>query len=164
MLNTPFPCLCNTNHHECCRYFCAWASLSCILNTLFSKRWLPTLCIHSFIHKKSFHQYSMCTTTFSLSLTLCCCSLKFFTVQNYTKNILKYSSSINIGGIANITFAPQNTITSYEKAKIVSQYSCTQIDDGKHTASLTPHYKFIPLLNFWRFIWVCVTKSFEVEC
>jgi len=40
-------------------------------------------CPHSaFIY---FHQYSMCITTFSLSLTLCCCSLKCFTVETIQK-------------------------------------------------------------------------------
>jgi hypothetical protein len=38
--------------HEYCAY-CAWVSLSCILNTAFSKQWLPTLCIHSFIRTLS---------------------------------------------------------------------------------------------------------------
>jgi hypothetical protein len=59
----------------------------------------------------------------------------------------KYSSSINIGGISNITSAPQNTITTYEKAESVSQYISTQLDDGEHTASLTHHDKSNPL--FW---------------
>ena len=37
--------------------------------------------LSAFIHKISFHQYAICITTFSLSLTLCCCTLKFSTVE-----------------------------------------------------------------------------------
>jgi hypothetical protein len=85
ILNTPFPCLCSTGHHECC----AWASLPCILNAVFSNQWLPTFCIHSFIHNNCLNQYSMCITTFSLSLTLCCCSLKFFTVETTLKKYVE---------------------------------------------------------------------------
>jgi len=40
---------------------------------------------------------------------------------------LKYSLSINIGGISNITSAPHNTITTDEKAENVAQYSSTQL-------------------------------------
>jgi hypothetical protein len=89
-----------------------------------------------------------------------------FHCRNCTKDILKYSSPVNIGGILNITFVPQNTITTYEKAEIVSQYSSTQLDDGEHTASLTPHYNSILLLNIlplrWNLcnlvIWIRVLK------
>lgn len=41
--------------------------------------------IQSVIHMSCLNQYSMCITTFSLSLTLCCCSLKFFTVETAQK-------------------------------------------------------------------------------
>jgi len=41
--------------------------------------------------------------------------------------MLEYSSSINIGGISNITSAPQNTITTDEKFESVAQYSSTQL-------------------------------------
>jgi len=71
-----------------------------------------------------------------------------FHCRNCTKGVLKYSSFINIGGILNITSAPQNSITTYEWAEIVSEYSSTQLDGGKHTASLTPHYKSVLLLTF----------------
>jgi hypothetical protein len=49
---------------------------------------------------------------------------EFFTAET-AQNILKYSSSINMGGISNVTSAPQNTITTDEKAESVAQYSST---------------------------------------
>jgi hypothetical protein len=61
--------------------------------------------------------------------------------------MLKYSSSINGGGISNITSAPQNTIAAYEKTESEAQCSNTQLDDGEQTASLTPHDKSVLLWN-----------------
>ena len=164
MLNTPFPCLCSTGHHEYCAYCCAWASLPCILNTVFSEQWLLTIGIHSFSHSyELFEPIFYVYYYIFIILDTLLLQPEGFHCRNCTKDILKYSSSINIGGILNTTSAPQNTITTYEKAEIVSQYSSTQLDGAGHTASLTPHYKSLLLLNFWWFILVCVTSHMKLN-
>ena len=77
--------------------------------------------------------------------------------------MLKYSSSLNIGGISNINSAPRNTITTDEKAESVCHYSSTQLDDGEHTASLTHHNTPVLLVNILPLHLSLCNQSYEAE-